>query len=527
MFKRITTFLASNKWLYSAILYPLSWATYSGPNLSFLAWFALVPLFIYLSKQTDNFKKFYGSSLLVVSCWTLVTSGWLFHFPTPKWQIILTIFSETIHISLPFAILFLWQKKIGFNKSLILFPFIWIAWEWLYIPLQHTMGTHLIAYSQGNNLWLIQMADIGGMWLVGFWVMMFNVALYFSLRSIQFEWHSQNALIAITKVCGVMIIPILLYSYFSIEKWSNYSKSGIQISIIPTQFESSYLTHEPNQRVIIENTLHRTDSLAFELIKSNRGSDLYVWPEAGTSYWSSFSNITKLLYSASTDWGGSLLTGCKGIPIKDDDNNAHISAVMISPKINNTVTPLQYHHKTVLVPGSETIPYKDFIMPLFDTAHKDKNYFSPGTSFQPLQLKTKQGAEFKVGISLCYEQWFPSIWARQAINGAEFFVHMAAEGWYGNIGYQQFMLNVTRFRAVETRRYIARSSNKGVSTFINSIGKSYGIIASGSLDFSTNEVNSNTEITWASKYPDTFPIFSLIVIFVISLIISYKNIFQI
>ncbi len=499
-------FINSNLWLISAVLYPLSWVTYSGPNLSFLSWIAFVPLLVFLNQNRDNWKKFYGASLAVIISWAFVSSAWVFQFPAPTWQSAFMIGLEILHISIPFLILFFIQKKIGFTKAILLLPFIWVVWEWTYLPMQHTMGSHLLSYSQGNNIWLIQAADIGGMWLISFWVMLFNVVGYLALQSCDFKFSSRKFAVLSAKSATVMIVPMLLYFMYAHEKWSGASEKSLQVSIIPTQFEPEALMNDSQQKSVIENTLHRTDSLAYDLTSAKRGSDLYVWPEAGTSHWLAFDNITQLLHEAVTDWSGSLLTGCKGITLEGDDKNAYVSAVMVSPSEFNEDMPLQYHHKTKLTPGAETLPYKEWSAPLLSGDENVNPYFTPGSSYEPLALKTKSGASFSPGISLCYEQWFPAVWSNQANKGAEFFVHMAAEGWYGDVGYSQFMANVSRFRAIENRRTVVRSSNKGLSMFINPMGHSYGAVAYGSLDMSTASVSANSELTVFSQYPNLFPI---------------------
>lgn len=201
------SFILRNSFLISAILYPLSWAYYSGPNVGFLAWICFVPLFVFLERNRGNFSKFMAASFFVTVCWTSVTASWLFQFTQPTWLIATIIFIETIHIWLPFLMLFFIQKKTGFTPALLLFPLIWAAWEWIYLTLPHSLSTHSLAYTQGNNLWLIQMADLGGMWLVVCWVMYFNVLVYLIYRWHGYEFASKQFVYSILKMIGVMILP--------------------------------------------------------------------------------------------------------------------------------------------------------------------------------------------------------------------------------------------------------------------------------------------------------------------------------
>ena len=506
-------FLSTNTWIWSAILYPLSWVYYSGPNLAFLAWVSFVPLFMYLKDNHKSFKKFVGSSLIVTSCWTFTTAAWLFNFPNPSWQIFITVFLETLHIAFPFLILYMIQRKTNFELALALFPFQWTAWEWLFLTMQHTMGTHLLPYSQGNMNWLIQMADIGGMWLISFWVMLFNVVVFFTYKKSQSKLLSRRFFSALIKVAGVMIAPVLIYGMYCQHNYANDTTRHIKVSIVPTQIDPEYMTGDMYQKSNIESTLHLTDSLAFHQLKQENPSDLYVWPETGTANWMDFPNINNVLQQATTDWTGALITGCKGVRKDSEEFNAYVSAILISPKDRIQDSVFQYHDKTVLTPGGEMIPYRKAFSSLFKEEIKpgDKMPYSRGKSFSPLKLVTKSGEQFASGVSLCYEQWFPHVWTKQVEQGAEYFIHMASEGWYGNHGFQQFMLNVNRFRAIENRRSVARSSNKGISTFIDQLGNTYGELSLGSLNTTTADVQTNRNVTFFSRYPNLFPMLFLLV----------------
>jgi apolipoprotein N-acyltransferase len=369
------------------------------------------------------------------------------------------------------------------------------------------------------------MADLGGMWLVVCWVMYFNVLVYLIFRWHGYEFASKQFLYSILKMIGVMILPALLYSGYSYQKYAANTGQAIQVSIVPTQYTAQELMDPNLQKLIIEKTLHRNDSLAFEQINRNATSDLYVWPEAGTSNWMNFPNITSILMQATNDWNGSLITGCKGVVAGEDDQRKYISGVMISPSQDSTKLPLQYHHKTNLIAGTEFVPYKEILGPVFyDKEKQAERYFMHGKSFQPLLLKTKNDEEYHVGVSLCYEQWFPNTWAKQTVNGAEFFVHIAAENWYGEVGYQQFMLNVNRFRAIESRRAVARCSNRGVSTFINAVGETYEELPLASLDMATSVVSARKQLSFFSRYPNLFPMVSLVLVLT-AIVLSLFDIF--
>lgn len=119
-------------WLLSGILYGLSWPIFPEINLSFLAWVAFIPLFVFLEKNRQHFWKSMGGSYAAMVIFGCFSAGWLFNFPQATVEIAVIFFLEELWFFVPFMPLFFLQKRIGFNRALWFFPIIWMLWEWIY-----------------------------------------------------------------------------------------------------------------------------------------------------------------------------------------------------------------------------------------------------------------------------------------------------------------------------------------------------------------------------------------------------------
>lgn len=507
--------------LLTGLLYGLSWPIFEGINLSFLAWFAFVPLFIFLEKNRNFFWKSMGGSYAAMVIFGTISASWLFNFPQAKAQIALIFFLEQLYAAFPFILFFFLQKKLGFQKSVWLFPLLWTVWEWAYLHVEFTMGTHLSAYSQSSNIWLIQYIDVTGMWGISFWLMLFNVLIYKAYQKVNAKWKSKDFYFKIIKISAVMLTLPLLYGAYAFFKYNNSDNKSIQISLIPTQFSADYIMNRNNRRAITEQTLHRTDSIAFAQLENKRPSDLYLWPETGTRSAINIVNLERLLQEATQEWGAALLTGCRGIPenYSEKDQRTFISGALISSTQKETV----YHHKTTLCPGQEVIPYHELLakIPDFPIAENNPHYFKKGQESLPLSLKTQDGQQFQVGVSLCFEQWYPHHWAALARNGADFYTHLTEEAWYGSLGFQQFMANVSRLRTIENRKGTARCANVGLSLFIDPFGRFYHSSEEGTLHATTASIAASKVITWYAQYPNWFP-FTCLFVFVAGLAFFVK-----
>ena len=77
----------------------------------------------------------------------------------------------------------------------------------------------------------------------------------------------------------------------------------------------------------------------------------------------------------------------------------------------------------------------------------------------------------EVGVFICYESIFPDEVRQFAKNGAELFVNISNDGWYGDGGAPRQHLNMARMRAVENNRWLLRDTNTGITAVIDPYGR--------------------------------------------------------
>jgi len=115
-------------------------------------------------------------------------------------------------------------------------------------------------------------------------------------------------------------------------------------------------------------------------------------------------------------------------------------------------------------PGSESVAMGVFaasgLLPIF--AFTDRR--------GPLSLPLIGDAAAKIGVAVCWENVFPSVFRQQALDGAEGFVVLSNEAWYGTSAEFDQMLAATQWRAAETHRSILRVTNTGVSALVQAGG---------------------------------------------------------
>jgi apolipoprotein N-acyltransferase len=135
----------------------------------------------------------------------------------------------------------------------------------------------------------------------------------------------------------------------------------------------------------------------------------------------------------------------------------------------STTTPVQFYHKAKLVPGVEGLPsFLAWMSPIF--ASFGGSAGSYGYDAHRTVFADKQDYFFAAPI-ICYESVYGDFVTEYVRKGANLLTIVTNDGWWGNTqGYRQHM-HYARLRAIETRRWIARSANTGISCFIDPVGR--------------------------------------------------------
>ena len=124
----------------------------------------------------------------------------------------------------------------------------------------------------------------------------------------------------------------------------------------------------------------------------------------------------------------------------------------------------------------------------------------------PLQV-----GDTKIGTFICYEAIFPDEVRQFARNGAELFVNISNDGWYGEGGAPWQHLNMARMRAVENDRWLLRDTNTGITAVIDPMGR---IVAEAPRNQRTQLQAAYSPLettTFYTRHGDWFPLLCAII----------------
>ncbi len=127
--------------------------------------------------------------------------------------------------------------------------------------------------------------------------------------------------------------------------------------------------------------------------------------------------------------------------------------------------------------------------------------FARGGSRFPLQA-----GPVKLGVFICYESIFPSEVRQFAARGAQVFVNISNDAWFGDSGALPQHLNMARMRAVENGRWLLRDTNSGITASIDPLGRIVARVPTNTRTVLLAPYALRNDTTFYTRNGDWFPI---------------------
>lgn len=447
------------------------------PGTPHLAWAGLSPL-LWASRRANPGKAFllglagglvYYSGLLY---WIIIVLGHYGHLPL--WVSIPIMLLLALYMSLYLALFAAgtsWTKT--FVSPIWLAPLLWISLDYLRASLFSGFPWQDLAYSQFQVLPVIQTADLVGHYGVTFLLVLGNCLI---LSLIEDRWppgikQASGSFMRSRLPALLLLATALIYGQAKLTLVNNSLPKAEHI--LTTVVQGNIPQDEKWVPAFQRRTIDNYISQSTQALKE-QPSQLVIWPETALPFYPREHPLTlTVLNQLVQKHEAHLLTGApyrtkNGQPPEMRYFN---SAMLFSPKAQPTNDkPLGgllagRYDKQHLVPFGEYIPLRQ-ILPLPGPLVETISDFSPGNSSTLLDC---QGT--RLGVLICFESIFPSLAAAQVRQGADLLINITNDAWFGRSSAPWQHLSMAVFRAVETRRSLARAANTGISCFIDPTGR--------------------------------------------------------
>ncbi len=185
--------------------------------------------------------------------------------------------------------------------------------------------------------------------------------------------------------------------------------------------------------------------------------DLILWPEVPAPlYYDVDPQFRAEVHELARVTGSFFLFGTV---IRTPEGAPLNSAAMVAPGGSF----VDRYDKIFLVPFGEFVPR---FLTFINKISSETGDFAPGSRIVVFPIKDHHVATF-----ICYESAFPHLIRRFAAGGAELFVNLSNDGYFGDRAAREQHLRLVRMRAAENRRWIVRSTNNGITASIDPAGR--------------------------------------------------------
>ncbi|CAN5545801.1 apolipoprotein N-acyltransferase [soil metagenome] len=443
-------------------------------DLWFLAWFALVPLFYAIECEKESFIKSFVLGWIFGTCFFFGTCWWLTFAPityagVPAAIAYFLLFGAALIVGLfpaIFSAIFsLLLKRFG-TYAIFAAPFLWTATEFLRFNLTGN-NWNAVGYSQAFTSNSIQTAQIGGVYLVGFCLLVFNTvmaAIFLSLlcafagNKFRGNLKESKSIAFFSLLILLFFLPFTFFPNFNFRDNPSEKIESVIIAIQPNVPMSGLKYGEwgklrQHHVELAEKVLNNG-----QRTMDNEQPTIVIFPESPMNFmYESDREFQSFIRDFAVRNNVSVLFNSAQPNTTSD--NFYNSAVMIDRQGKK----IGQYDKIHLVPFGEYVPVPE---PLAQFVPTMVGNFQYGDKYNLLPVGDAKG-----GIMICFESHFPSLSREYVRNGADVLIEMTNDGYLGETPVLRQHLANAVFRAVETNRPVLRVTNVGITAYINERGE--------------------------------------------------------
>ncbi|KXJ46863.1 MAG: apolipoprotein N-acyltransferase [Cycloclasticus sp. Phe_18] len=445
----IRTFKPINSHVFAFLagaLLPLAFAPY---DLPFMALVSIVLFLILLRSLTPKQAAVIGYAF----GWGYFGHGvyWVYfsihHFGhAPLWLAIIIMLGMVAILALYMA-LFAYLMNRFFKQNmavryLLAFPSLWVGLEALRGVLFTGFPWLSLGFSQIDT-WLSGWAPVVGVLGVSWFVVVTVGVVLYCFYGVKRP----------RRVLSVVLLLVAWAGGFWLNEvnWTKPAGEPIKVALlqgnVPQEIKWLRSFRQINNGIYLDMTRQQVDV------------DLVVWPETSVPafFHSVQDSLIPVLKREADDHQMDIILG---LPVMPEGDSQYYNG------LHSVRYPKEFYLKRHLVPLGEYMPLKPFstiILGFLDIPLSD---FSAGNNEQKLLT----GGGYPFASSICYEDVFQ----QTSIDGlpeAAYLVNVSNDTWFGDTIAPYQHLQMARMRALESGRYLLRSTNTGITAIVDPSGQ--------------------------------------------------------
>ncbi|MFQ5669838.1 MAG: apolipoprotein N-acyltransferase [Acidobacteriota bacterium] len=469
-------------------------------DLGFLAWVALVPLLAALRNVSPS-----RGMRLGLAQGMIFYTGLLYWIPNVMatygglpWSVSLGVWAVLVLVLSLFHAAFgatqAWLfARLG-DGALLAAPAAWVLLaEWLRVWPLGGFPWGFLGYTQHAAANIRQLAALGGVYGLSFVIVAVNAAFVGAVPLPGRHGRSRRGWMA---AATALLVLLAAWTGGGVLRRSiPPGADPIPVAAIQGNVRQDEKWLAANRGAIERRELDLTQQVAEE-------ARLVLWPESSTPENLEESPLLRMrLQEIARDSSVSFLIGSvHRLPAGGYTN----SAFLVTPDGGLDGR----YDKIHLVPFGEKVPLGRllfFARPLVKAVGR----FVPGDDPSPLGGDLHLGGEDRpptpFGVAICYEITYPTLVAKQVREGATFLTTITNDAWFGRSAAPEQHFAMAVLRAVESRRWLIRAANTGISGIISPTGQVVTRTPLFETALVEGTIRARRDLSLAARHPQAVP----------------------
>ncbi len=501
--------------IFSGVLLSLCWPSFTSTTS--IVFIALMPLLFIAKACKEENKMFWVYPIISFFIWNCGTIGWIYY--ASSYGAFATFLLNAIFMSIPFSLFFIVYKKnvrIGF-LSLIAF---WMTFETIHFQWDISFPWLTLGNIFATQIKWVQWYEYTGVAGGTLWIVLANICVFFTVNAFlqqEKKWKKTGLFF----LCIISIPLLFSHALFLLNKEKIQQKE----KFLARSSQKNMLLVQPNYDSYTEKfVLSEASQLdtCLQLIKKQIDSNTItvVLPETAlvNSLWEhdvyNQSGVKRLVDFCVQHPHINIICGATTMAEKPSWFNSpalrrYPSYKLLYYEVYNSALHINsdsnifFYHKSQLVPGVEKMPFQSYLS-FLDNFIIDLGGTTGTLGIQdtPTLFSLQKNQQTQVAPLICYESIYGAFVSEFVKKGAQALVMITNDGWWHQTdGYRQHAL-YTQLRAIETRRYVYRSANTGISLVLNPLGERIDALDWNKRGVIKTAIIESDEQTFYVRHPD-------------------------
>lgn len=452
--------------------------TGSVTGLVFISWIPLLLVEYTIYQHKDRSTSVFLHAYITFFVYNLGTTWWIWN-ASPGGAVLAFVLNSLL-MTFPFFLYHISKKKMGSSFGILCFLAYWVCFEYLHYQWELSWPWLNVGNCFSITPKIIQWYSYTGVLGGTLWVLLVNYLGFIIISNVSIKKQSYHRNIRTTLIWAISIVlPLMI----SLLMYKNYQKNAPNKQLLHvTVLQPNIDPYNEKFDSSLDSQLEKLCNLADQY--TDRSTDIVIGPETAISTSFFEEDLAHLAFysylkNRIQKWGhAGFYTGASTFRFFEKKHSRASRKLPDGPgyyeSYNSSLlidqdTRFSILHKSKLVLGVEKLPFSDWF-PMLE-ALSINNGGTSGTLGVEKEPKVLSLRSVTFAPLICYESIYGAFNAEQCRKGAQAIFIITNDGWWGDTpGYKQHN-SFACLRAIENRKFVARSANTGTSSIINDLGE--------------------------------------------------------